>query len=285
MDGGDGLQGRIEGVFVEGEDGDVQGTRADAHAHQLGMNEEVKQLAKQREIAVTLKGMPDWVYKNAEAAADRTLAAVRAAANMPEAWELASIVRGGRADACIGVVSLLINDPPDEDEEAALRGFYQFAIGINRERAAQFVAVNATAAPVQVLHELCTIDPEMNIGIEIGVARWGEKFEADVGVGWATPPDALLDKYKALKATEEGKALKFARVTFTQVAAGCLFNHRVDVRAMLETCLTRGWPLRVGLSEGGGWCRQHWHALVPTDRQGRVLARALPERVRGAFSE
>lgn len=50
----------------------------------------------------------------------------------------------------------------------------------------------------------------------------------------------------------------------------------VSVRDTLRMCLSKRWPLRVGLSEGGGWCARHWHALVPTDDRGRVLPRALP---------
>ena len=61
------------------------------------------------------------------------------------------------------VVSLMISDPPTDEEAAALRGFYQSTIGVDRERSAQFVPVVVTAAPMQVLvYELsvCVIHPE-----------------------------------------------------------------------------------------------------------------------------
>ena len=47
-------------------------------------------------------------------------------------------------------------------------------------------------------------------------------------------------------------------------------------------CLANRWPMRVGLSEGGGWCAQHWHALVPTDTLGRGIARAMPPGAMGS---
>ena len=57
------------------------------------------------------------------------------------------------------------------------------------------------------------------------------------------------------------------------------------VKDALRMCLSERWQLRVGLSEGGGWCRRHWHALVPTDERGRVLTRALPGAAAGLVGD
>ena len=39
---------------------------------------------------------------------------------------------------------------------------------------------------------------ELNVGIDIGVARWGEKFENDVGMGWSTAPTRLATTMSTL---------------------------------------------------------------------------------------
>ena len=96
----------LEGVTVENGGNDEADAQQPARPADVEgtVEEEVKQLPKQREVGLLVKDMPDWLYKSADAAADRTLAEIRGMADdLPAAWQAATKMRGGRGDFIIGI--------------------------------------------------------------------------------------------------------------------------------------------------------------------------------------
>ena len=65
----------LEGVFVEDEQDGAAGGAQGARANE-GEEEEIVQLPKVTEMALMLKGMASWVYKDPAAASARTMASI-----------------------------------------------------------------------------------------------------------------------------------------------------------------------------------------------------------------
>ena len=221
----------LEGVFVEDEQNGAAGGALGARANNEE-EEEIVHLPKVTEMALMLKGMPGWVYKDPAAASARTLASIaERRAGLPASWGLASAMRAGGGDSLCGFVSVDVTEPPTDAELTEMALHHSLKTRITAEHTKQLVVVDATAAPCQVAHELLAIDPDLDLAIDSDAKRFDEKWDMKVGMGWPVAAADMMTKYRAFNATETGTAFKFARVTFTQMAAGGLFTYRLDVKA------------------------------------------------------
>jgi hypothetical protein len=202
----------LEGVFVEDEQNGAAGGAPGARANNEE-EEEIVHLPKVTEMALVLKGMPGWVYKDPAAANARTLASIaERRAGLPASWGLASAMRAGGGDSLCGFVSVDVTEPPTDAELTEMALHHSLKTRITAEHTKQLVVVDATAAPCQVAHELLAIDPDLDLAIDSDAKRFDEKWDMKVGMGWPVAAADMMTKYRAFKATETGTAFKFARV-------------------------------------------------------------------------
>ena len=187
----------LEGVFVEDEQDGAAGGAPGARANNEE-EEEIVHLPKVAEMALVLKGMPGWVYKDPAAASARTLASsAERRAGLPASWGLASSMRAGGCDTLCGFVNVDVTEPPTDAELAEMTLHHTLKTRITAEHTKQLVMVDATAAPCQVAYELLSIDPDLDLAIDSDAKRFDEKWDLKVGMGWPVAAADMMTKYRA----------------------------------------------------------------------------------------
>ena len=141
--------------------------------------------------------------------------------------EQEAAISWGGGDVLCGLTCLDITDPPTDAEVVELALYHVVKTRLSAQHTKQLVPVDASAAPCQVVYELMIINPELDLAMDSDGKRFEEKWDSKVCMGWPTPAADMMTKYRTFKATEPGAAAKFSRVTFTQLAAGGVFQYRL----------------------------------------------------------